>query len=83
MPACAFVDDDGWFSRFASRHLNFFRLHLMYFATVGFSFAIIVYGIEQRNKRSSLTFIDAVFTAFSSSTPIHHAITIIVCDAYT
>ena len=59
--------ENSWLGRMASRHLNFFRLHLLYFLILCTTFAITVWGIEQSNPKNELSFIDALFTAFSSS----------------
>jgi len=69
-PCSAFCTDigDGWLGRFIVRHANFFRLHLFYFAFTCTLFAVIVWGIEQSNPKNKLEFVDALFTAFSSST---------------
>lgn len=70
---CFDKDTNGFeeVTAFVHRHLNFFRVHLLYFFTVSFFVGCIVFAIEQQNPKQTLGFVDALFMAFSASKKIY------------
>ena len=48
-----------------NKHVNYFRVHVLYILVIGFLGSVVIFGIEL-NGPSPVAYIDALFTAFSA-----------------